>query len=35
MASTQEELVCPFCGQEFHAQDDLTDHFTDDHGVDF
>lgn len=32
-AAQGDELTCPFCGRQFTAQDVLTDHFADDHGM--
>lgn len=32
--TNDDELTCPFCGQLFPVQNALTEHFTDDHGMD-
>ena len=32
-AETDDTLTCPFCGRVYETQDDLTTHFTADHGM--
>ena len=32
-ATGENQHTCPFCGQVFGVQDDLTDHFADKHGM--